>query len=103
MAAELPVVHLEIRHRAAGLTPPAVATQDLLTKIFVRHGIQPQAGGFRANHCHDAFSRRFSRKACWCSPGKNLKKRLIEYNSVSGFWSPRLAPARKSAQIISRQ
>jgi hypothetical protein len=30
MAAELSVVHLKIRHRAAGLTPPAVAMQDLL-------------------------------------------------------------------------
>jgi len=29
MAAEFSVVHLKIRHRATGLTPPAVATQDL--------------------------------------------------------------------------
>src|SRR6266849_3695653 len=34
MAAELPVVHLKIRHRATGLTPPAVATQDLLAQTF---------------------------------------------------------------------
>jgi peptidoglycan/LPS O-acetylase OafA/YrhL len=32
MAAELSVVHIKIRHRAAGLTPPAVATQDLLAQ-----------------------------------------------------------------------
>jgi hypothetical protein len=49
MAAELPVV-LKIRHRAAGLTPPAVATEDLLAQTFVRHRIQPQASGFWANH-----------------------------------------------------
>ena len=48
MAAELPVVHLKIRHRATGLTPPAVATQDLLAQTFVREGVQPQAGGFWA-------------------------------------------------------
>ena len=34
MAAELPVVHLKIRRRATGLTPPAVATQDLLAQTF---------------------------------------------------------------------
>jgi len=30
VAAELPVVHREVRRRAARLTPLAVATQDLL-------------------------------------------------------------------------
>jgi hypothetical protein len=35
MAAELPVVHLKVRHRAAGLTPPAIATQDLLAQTVV--------------------------------------------------------------------
>jgi len=30
MAGELPVVDLKTRHRATGLTPLAVATQDLL-------------------------------------------------------------------------
>lgn len=35
MAAERPVVHFKIRHRAAGLAPPAIATQDLLAQIFV--------------------------------------------------------------------
>ena len=38
MAAELSVVQLKIRHRATRLTPPAVATQDLLAQIFVRQG-----------------------------------------------------------------
>jgi hypothetical protein len=38
MAAEFPVVHLKIRHRATGLTPPAVATQNLLAQTFVRQG-----------------------------------------------------------------
>ena len=36
MAAELSVVYLKIRHRATGLTPPGVATQNLLAKIFMR-------------------------------------------------------------------
>ena len=60
MAAELPVMHLKVRHRAARLTPPAVATQDLLAQTFVRQAIQPQTSGFWPNHSHDGFSRRFS-------------------------------------------
>jgi hypothetical protein len=35
MAAEFPVVHLKVRTYAAGLTLPAVATQDLLAQAFV--------------------------------------------------------------------
>ena len=60
LAAKLLMVDFQVRHRAAGLTPPAVATQDLLAQAFVRHGIQPQAAGFWANHSQDGFSRRFS-------------------------------------------
>jgi hypothetical protein len=72
MAAELPVVHLKLRHRATGLTPPAVAIQDFLAQTFVRRGVRSQASGFCASHSQEAFSRRFSRKVCCCSPGKNL-------------------------------
>src|ERR1019366_5767153 len=61
MAAELPVVYLKLRHRATGLTPPSVATQDMLAQTFVRQGLQSQASGFWANHSQDAFSHRFSR------------------------------------------
>jgi hypothetical protein len=66
VAAILFVGDLEVRHRAAGLTPPVVATQDLLAQTFVRQGIQPQASDFGATYSQDVFSRRFSRKAC-CS------------------------------------
>jgi hypothetical protein len=55
MAAELPVVHLKIRHRVTGLTPPSVTTQDLLAQTLVRQRIQPRASGFAANHSQDAW------------------------------------------------
>jgi hypothetical protein len=35
MTTEFLVVHLKIRHRATGLTPPAVPMQDLLAQNFV--------------------------------------------------------------------
>src|SRR5260370_30111978 len=71
MAAELPMVHLKIRHRATGLTPPAVATQNLLAQLFVRQRVQTRGSGFGANRSHDAFSPRVSRKPCFYAPGKN--------------------------------
>ncbi len=70
MAAEFPVVRLKIRHRASGLTPPAVPMQNLLAQTFVRQGIQPRECGFLADHSH-AFSRRFSRKT-WLFAGQEL-------------------------------
>ncbi len=36
VAAELSVVHLKVSHRATRLTPPAVATQDLLAQPLIR-------------------------------------------------------------------
>jgi hypothetical protein len=44
VAAKLFVVDLQVRLRAARLTPPAVAMQDLLPQPLVRRRIQPQAG-----------------------------------------------------------
>src|ERR1019366_226225 len=78
------VMDFKVRHGAAELTPPSVAMQDLLAQAFVRQGVQPQGSGFGTNHSQDAFSRRFSRKACCCSPGKNLKYREIELSRISG-------------------
>jgi hypothetical protein len=103
VAPELFVMDFQARHGATGLTPPAIATQDLLPQTLVRRGIQPQAREFRTNRAQDAFSLRLPRNACRCSPGRNLKNLVIENNSVSGSPLSRLAPARKSAQIISRQ
>jgi hypothetical protein len=39
MAAKLFVANLQVRHRAAGLTPPAIATQDLLPPRYSRSGL----------------------------------------------------------------
>ena len=70
MASKLPVVHLKIGQRTTGLTRPVVTTQDLLAQSFVGHRVQLQRGDFGTDRAHDAFSRRVSRKACRCSPGK---------------------------------
>ena len=33
------VVNLQVRHRAAGLTAPAIATQDLLPEALIRRSV----------------------------------------------------------------
>jgi hypothetical protein len=38
------VVNLQVRHRSAGLTPPAIATQYLLPELLVGRSIESQAG-----------------------------------------------------------
>jgi hypothetical protein len=103
VAPKLLVVDFEIRYRAARLTPPAIATQHLLPQLFVRGGINSHRQDLWVNPVHDALAVRLSRKPCCCSGARNRKNLVIENNSVSGSPWSRLAPARKSAQIISKQ
>ena len=96
------MVDFQGRHRAGGLTSPAIAAEDLLPQPIVRRGIQPIAGRIGPHLAHDAFSPRPSRKVRRCSPGKNLKNLVIENSNVAGSPLSKLAAARKSAQIISK-
>jgi hypothetical protein len=52
MTAELPVVHLKIRHRPTELAPPSVASEDLLAQTFVQEWILAKSRAL--NHSHDA-------------------------------------------------
>jgi len=72
LTAKFLVMSLEVLQAPAGLTSPSIPLQDFSTKLLVQFWIQSQAWLLRTNLTHDAFSRRFSRKACCCSPGKNL-------------------------------
>src|ERR1017187_9647418 len=84
LATKLFVMDFQVRHRAARLTSPAIATQHLLPQTLVRNRIQPQAREFWASPAHDACSLRVPRNVCLCSPGRNLKNLVIENSSVSG-------------------
>src|SRR5450631_4474938 len=103
VAAKVFVVDLQVGHSSTRLTAPAIATQDLPSKSVVCCRIQPQAHGLLANRVHEAVLLKPSRNDARCSWGRNLKNLVIEKSSVSGSPLSRLAPARKSAQIISRQ
>ena len=103
LASELLVVDLQVLPGATDLALPAIATQYLFSEVFVELGIKLQARSFGSNSLHEAFSVASCRKACRCSPGRNLKNRDMDCRSAVGSSFSRFAPARKSAQIISRQ
>ena len=97
------VMDFKARGGAAELTFPSVAAQHLLMKSGVRFCFESDARTFGCNMGHDAFSVTWRKNVCLSSPGRNLKSRTIDCKSTSGFPLSRFAPARKSAQIISRQ
>ncbi|SRR6185295_4336539 len=103
MAAQLLVVDLKVLSGTADLTLPAIPAQYLFAEPFVKLGIKPQSRSLGSNPVHEAFSVTSCRKASLCSLGRNLKNREIDCRSIVGSSLSRFAPARKSAQIISRQ
>ena len=103
LAAVLLVVDLQVLPGITDLASPTIPTQNLFSELFVGFGIELQARLLGSNPPHEAFSIASCRKACRCSPGKNLKNLDIDCNSRVGSSFSRFAPARKSAQIISRQ
>jgi hypothetical protein len=103
LTAEFLVVDLEVGHRAASLASPTIPPEYLVAELFVRSGIKPQAWLLWPDAIHDAFPAKWSRNVFRSSPGKNLKKRRIDCRRTCELPFSRLAPARKSAQIISRQ
>jgi len=103
LAAKLFVVNLKVGHCAARLASPAVATQHLVAETVVLIGLEPHGCTLWLDPIQDAFSVTRCRNVCFSSPGRNLKNRNMDYKRTLGFSFSRFAPARKSAQIISRQ
>jgi hypothetical protein len=60
MAAKFFAMNFKIRHRATELTPPTVATQDLLAQARIRR-VWPRAGVVmeRSGHLHGSEKRYF--------------------------------------------
>jgi hypothetical protein len=91
------VVDFQIKHCAAFLTAPAVATQYFLPTSLIGPEIasEPVAA-------HAATTKPLRNSCFWLSE-RNRKNLFMENTSVCGSQLSRFAPARKSAQIISRQ
>src|SRR5512133_3692833 len=103
MTAKFFVVNLQILSTAAVLASPSVSLQDLSTELSIRIGLPSHTFLLYANAIHRAFWLTCVRKTFCCSVGRNLKKASIDLSSISGVPFSRFAPARKSAQIISKQ
>jgi hypothetical protein len=84
LAAVLLVVDMQVLPGTTDLASPAIAGQNLLSELVVRFGIKPQARTLGSNLLHEAFPVTSCRKACRCSPGRNLKNRDIDCSSTVG-------------------
>src|SRR5712692_7876421 len=103
LTTQLLVVDLQVLSGTADLTLPPISLHYPPTKLSIQLRIKSQAWALGQNSVHEAFSITSCRKACRCSPGRNLKNRDMDCRSTDGSSLSRLAPAKKSAQIISRQ
>ncbi len=99
--AEIFVVNLQPLAISAVLAFPSIAFEHFPAKFAVRSLIQPHSGLFLKVSFHEATFRDSTKHVCW-SGGRKRKNRFIDISSTSGFPLSRFAPARKSAQIISR-
>ena len=98
----LNVVDLKIFRSSAELAAPAIPLQYLTAELAIRLGLKLQAWSLGSNHRYGA-TRTFARSCSRCNTGRPSNSRVRENSRVS--WSPvsKLTPARKSAQIISKQ
>src|SRR5947209_20620039 len=103
VAAKLFVVDFKVGHGTADLAPPAVSPEYVLVELLVILLLEPDRRLFRHSSIHWIFSVTNCAKACLCSPGRNLKNRESARRSTLGSPPSRFAPARKSAQLLSRQ
>ena len=102
IASGLDVMHLEIFHAATMLATPAVAVEYLVPQSPVRFWIKPQSRTFPVLRAHDAIDIR-CRSSAFIRSGRNSISRHTDMSNVPGSPSTSCAPARKSAQIISKQ
>ena len=101
-APRLNVMDLKAFHTPTPLASPADSLPDSATELAMSFGIKPQAWPF-GTHSSQSATWTFSRSCLICGFGRLSTSRVSE--GKSAFWFPvsKLTPARKSAQIISKQ
>jgi hypothetical protein len=98
----LNVMDLKILHAPARLTTPSISLQHFTAKLAISFGIKPQAGPLRADPFQNVTCTS-SRSSFLCGFGRPMTSRVRQGNKASRLPTSKLTPARKSAQIISRQ
>ena len=98
----LNMMNLKIFHPAARLATPAVSLQNFAAELAVRLRIEPQARPLTSDPCQSVTCTS-SRSPFLCGFGSPITRRVRQGNKASRLPASKLTPARKSAQIISRQ
>ncbi len=96
-------MNLKASQGTAVLAPPIVALEYSIPQSRISGSIQSYAPWLGSDRRHEFVPVVCSRNARFWAPGKNLNTRSTDCSSISGSSFSRFAPARKSAQIISRQ
>jgi hypothetical protein len=101
-AAELHLMNLQVFCSSATLATPAISSEYSSAQLTICSASKFDLRTLRSAPAH-AVSFSSFRSSLLCGPGTNANRRRIESKSVFELGSSRLASARKSAQIISRQ
>jgi hypothetical protein len=101
-APRLNVMDLKTLDAPARLATPAVSLQDFAAQLAIGFRIKPQSWPFRAD-TSQTVTWTFSSSCFLSGFGRPMTSRVREGNRASWVPVSKLTPARKSAQIISRQ
>jgi hypothetical protein len=102
-ASELSVMYFKVFKTSAVLAPPLITAQDFQAKTGIQILVKPYNGTFWLERAHEVIWFAVARNRRFCSSRRNLKKVVMDCTRISGLLLSSCAPARKSAQIISRQ
>jgi hypothetical protein len=101
-APRLNVMDLKILYSPAPLTTPSIPLQDFTAELAISFRIKPQAWSLCSDPSQNVTCT--SSRSCFrCGFGRPMTSRVRQGNRASRFPASKLTPARKSAQIISRQ
>ena len=101
-APRLNMMDLKILHPPARLTTPSISLQDFPAKLAISFRIKPQAGPIGTDSFQHVTCT--SSSSCFrCGFGRPMTNRVRQGNKASWLPTSKLTPARKSAQIISKQ
>jgi hypothetical protein len=98
----LNVMDLKIFHSSARLATPAVSHQDFAAELAISFRVKLQPRPLSADLVQRA-TLTSARSCSLCTFGRPNTSRVREGNKASRLPASKLTPARKSAQIISKQ
>ena len=102
VAAPLNVMDLKILHASARLATPAISLQDFMAELAISFGLKPQPWPLGTDP-NQSVTWTFSMSCRIWGFGRLMTNRVRQGNKASRLPASKLTPARKSAQIISKQ